>query len=94
MTNRIKIDLMDVSDLVVLLIAGMDTTGHTSEVDVLLYPQIQETLCKELCEAILTTTGPTGDTDSDSDDNTSMKFEYVLLLCIRLELTKDKPNVN
>ena len=41
-----------VADMVALLLAGVDTTGHSTEVGVLLlakYPQIQENLYKELC---------------------------------------------
>ena len=41
-----------IADLAVLLGAGLDTTGHTSEVGVLLlakYPAVQELVYKELC---------------------------------------------
>ena len=41
-----------VADLATLLLAGMDTTGHSTEVGVILlakHPQIQEKLYKELC---------------------------------------------
>ena len=60
-----------ISDLMVLLTAGMDTTSHTTEVGILLlakYPNIQEILFRELCNIFDPFT-------NSNPDNIDVKFD-------------------
>ena len=67
-----------VSDAVALLLAGMDTTGHSTEVGVLLlakYPQIQEKLFNEL-SGVFKVTEATDQQNEVSNNSNNSKYQF------------------